>query len=47
MAQPEVVIVGAGLAGLTLALALKKHLGITPVVWEQAPRFGTHPPPRK
>lgn len=36
---PRVVIVGAGLAGLVLSLALKKHCGITAAVYEQAPRF--------
>lgn len=40
--EPHVAIVGAGIAGLVLALGLKKHLGITSVVYEQAPRFDDH-----
>eukprot|EP00980_Cylindrotheca_fusiformis_P029961 scaffold24105_cov127-Cylindrotheca_fusiformis.AAC.1 len=35
----EIVIVGAGIVGLVLALALKKHLNITPEVYEQANAF--------
>ena len=34
-----VVIVGAGIVGLTLALALKKHTGLTVPLVEQAPSF--------
>ena len=35
----EVVIVGAGIVGLVLALALHKHLGIKPELYEQAQAF--------
>ena len=41
--DPEVVIVGAGIGGLTLALALKAHCGLAGssiLVLEQAPAFG-------
>jgi 2-polyprenyl-6-methoxyphenol hydroxylase-like FAD-dependent oxidoreductase len=41
---PKVAVMGAGLAGLILALALKKHCGVTVTVYEQAPRFGTSAP---
>lgn len=37
----KIVIIGGGIAGLTLALSLRKHLSITASVYEQAPRFGT------
>ncbi len=37
--QPKVVIVGAGLGGLVLALALKAHVGISAEIYEQAPKF--------
>ncbi|KAI9024728.1 hypothetical protein DFJ74DRAFT_755984 [Hyaloraphidium curvatum] len=37
--QPRFAIVGGGLGGLVLALAIKKHLGVTPTVYEQAPSF--------
>lgn len=39
MSEPSAVIVGGGLAGLLLAIALKKKLGITASVYEQAQRF--------
>lgn len=35
----KIVISGAGIVGLTLALGLKKHIGITPELYEQAPTF--------
>ena len=35
----DFVIVGAGLAGLVLALALNKHVGIKCEIYEAAPRF--------
>jgi hypothetical protein len=35
----EIVIAGAGIVGLVLALALEKHLGIKPEVYEQAIEF--------
>jgi hypothetical protein len=35
----DVVIVGAGIVGLVLALSLHTHAGITPKVYEQAPSF--------
>ena len=35
----DVVIVGAGIVGLVLALSLHTHAGITPKVYEQAPAF--------
>lgn len=35
----EIVIVGAGIVGLVLALALQKHLGIKPEIYEQARAF--------
>lgn len=38
--MPQVAIAGAGIAGLVFALGFKKHLGITPQVYEQAARFG-------
>ncbi|GAX27826.1 hypothetical protein FisN_13Hh067 [Fistulifera solaris] len=34
-----VIIVGAGIVGLVLALALHQHLGITPVLYEQCSQF--------
>lgn len=34
-----VVIAGAGIVGLVLALALQKHVGITAEVYEKAPAF--------
>jgi ribulose 1,5-bisphosphate synthetase/thiazole synthase len=34
-----VVIAGAGIVGLVLALALDKHLGIKPRIFDQAPAF--------
>lgn len=37
--RPRVVIIGAGIAGLVLALALKKHCGVVCDVYEQAPAF--------
>ncbi|KAI8901718.1 hypothetical protein BC833DRAFT_562240 [Globomyces pollinis-pini] len=37
--DPKVVVSGAGVAGLLLALSLKK-MGLNPVVFEQAPEFG-------
>lgn len=36
--QP-VVIAGAGIVGLVLSLALEKHLGIKPVIYDQAKAF--------
>ncbi len=36
----DAIIVGGGIAGLALALSLKKHFGIVATVFEQAPRFG-------
>ncbi len=36
----DAIIVGGGIAGLALALSLKKHFGIIATVFEQAPRFG-------
>ena len=38
-AIPAVVIVGAGIVGLVLALALDKHCGIQAELYEQAPAF--------
>lgn len=38
-APTEIVIVGAGIVGLVLALALNKHLGIQAEVYEQAQAF--------
>jgi NADPH-dependent 2,4-dienoyl-CoA reductase/sulfur reductase-like enzyme len=38
--QANVVIIGGGIAGLALALSLRKHLGVNASVYEQAPRFG-------
>ena len=35
----EIVIVGAGIVGLTTALALHKHTGLKPVLYEQAGSF--------
>jgi 2-polyprenyl-6-methoxyphenol hydroxylase-like FAD-dependent oxidoreductase len=35
----QIVIAGGGIAGLVLALALRKQLHITPRVYEQAPAF--------
>ena len=35
----EIVIVGAGIVGLTTALALHKHTGLKPVLYEQADSF--------
>ena len=35
----EIVIVGAGIVGLTTALALHKHTGLKPVLYEQADAF--------
>jgi 2-polyprenyl-6-methoxyphenol hydroxylase-like FAD-dependent oxidoreductase len=37
--QPKIVIIGAGLGGLLLALALEKHVGVKAEVYEQAPEF--------
>lgn len=37
--QPPVIIAGAGIVGLVLALALKQQLGITPYVYEKCDRF--------
>ncbi|KAI8805199.1 hypothetical protein BJ742DRAFT_775377 [Cladochytrium replicatum] len=39
-AAVKIAISGGGIGGLTLALALKKNLGITATVYEQAPQFG-------
>lgn len=39
MGEPNIVISGAGVAGLLLALSLKKQ-GLNVVVYEQAPEFG-------
>ncbi|WP_137919859.1 FAD-dependent monooxygenase [Hydrogenophaga sp. 2FB] len=39
MTSPRIAIIGAGIGGLSAALALKR-LHITPVVFEQATRFG-------
>lgn len=39
MVSPRIAIVGAGIGGLSAALALRR-LGLTPVVFEQAARFG-------
>ena len=36
---PQFVIIGGGIAGLVLALALKKHVGIKSTVYEQAQGF--------
>ena len=36
---PQIVICGAGIVGLTLALALHKQAGIKPVLYEQAEEF--------
>ncbi|KAI9366858.1 hypothetical protein DFJ73DRAFT_5962 [Zopfochytrium polystomum] len=38
-ATPRVIVAGGGIAGLLLALALKKKLALDPVVYEQAPGF--------
>jgi len=35
----DVIIVGGGIVGLVLALALKNHAQITPVIYEAAPEF--------
>ena len=35
----KVVISGAGIVGLVLALGLKNHIGITPELYEQAHTF--------
>jgi salicylate hydroxylase len=35
----RIVIVGAGIVGLVLALAIKKNINITPELYEQAPAF--------
>ena len=37
--QHEIAIVGAGIVGLTTALALHKHTGLKPVLYEQADTF--------
>jgi 2-polyprenyl-6-methoxyphenol hydroxylase-like FAD-dependent oxidoreductase len=37
--SPTIVIAGAGIVGLVLALALKKHAGITAELYEQARSF--------
>ena len=34
--DPPVIVVGAGIVGLTLALALEQHVGITPILYEKA-----------
>ncbi|KXS19413.1 FAD/NAD(P)-binding domain-containing protein [Gonapodya prolifera JEL478] len=39
MASPEIAIIGAGIAGLTLALALKRKGGLQPHVFEGASGF--------
>ncbi|KAJ3196721.1 hypothetical protein HK101_007953 [Irineochytrium annulatum] len=39
MATPDIAISGGGVAGLVLALGLKRHMGLTPTVYEQAPSF--------
>ena len=36
--SPQVAIVGAGIAGLTAAIALKK-MGLRPVIYEAAPQI--------
>lgn len=36
---PTVVIAGAGIVGLVLALSLKKNVGVTPEIYEQASAF--------
>jgi 2-polyprenyl-6-methoxyphenol hydroxylase-like FAD-dependent oxidoreductase len=36
-----IVITGGGIVGLTLALALKKHVGLTAHVYESSDTFGT------
>lgn len=35
----QIVIAGGGLVGLVLALALHKHVGVTPVIYEKVPSF--------
>ena len=35
----DIAICGAGIVGLVTALALNKHAGIQPVLYEQAPAF--------
>ncbi|KAJ3336656.1 hypothetical protein HDU93_002387 [Gonapodya sp. JEL0774] len=42
MASPEITIIGGGIAGLTLALALKRKAGLHPLVFEGAPGFDDH-----
>lgn len=36
---PNIVIAGAGIVGLVLALAIKKNVGVTPEIYEQASAF--------
>ena len=36
---PNIAIAGGGIVGLVLALALKKHVGVTPAIYEQASAF--------
>jgi len=40
MSSPKIVVIGGGIAGLVLALCLKKHCGLEVVVYEQAAAFG-------
>jgi len=37
--EPKIIIAGAGIVGLTLALALKKNIGIKPTMYEKASAF--------
>ncbi|CAJ1954767.1 unnamed protein product [Cylindrotheca closterium] len=37
--RPNIVITGAGIVGLVLALAIKKNVGVTPEIYEQSGAF--------